>query len=218
MDKQTDRMKSLLDEDIGAIVLEGKRRRRRRKCLSIVFGCLIIFIIILMVGWSVQPKVNNYLGIENMNSGLYEEAAICFKRAGNYSSMGFAYRINAHVSSDFYLKELPATIGDLADSDAVLKNSSYSYDYYGNIDSKGDWQGTLQVFFQLMENSEYNDISDSADYVGDNLCLYVLEPGVYDWINIAIYTSDGVEICNRTYSVENTGYYIEDGKLHYYVE
>ena len=66
-----------------------------------------------------------------------------------------------------------------------------------------------------MENSEYNDISDSADYVGDNLCLYVLEPGVYDWVNIAIYTSDGAEICNRTYSVENIDYYIEDGEIHY---
>lgn len=254
MDKQTDRMQSLLDEDIGAIVMEGKKRTRKKIGGAI---CILIIAAMFLVGWmlmreykynmavdsydndeyeqavrlfnelgnykdsverladanSALIKANYYQGIENLNSGLYESAANCFKRAGNYNMMSTAYQIMAYVEGEFYTTELPEIIDQMIIGNPILESSSFDYNYSGYVGDNSDWHATLYIAFELTEKPEKtDDFLTSVNYVGGRLRLYAFESDAYEWINVVVYGSDGETFCNRTYSVERGDYYIENGE------
>lgn len=84
MDKHTDRIQSLLNEDLDAIVLDGEKRVQRRKTRTKVAFVSIILVVALIAGWLLLRDVKYNKAIMSLDAGNYEQAINLFYKLGNY--------------------------------------------------------------------------------------------------------------------------------------
>ena len=84
MDKQTDIIQSLLNEDLDAIVLDGEKKVQRRKTRTKLAFVSIILVVALIAGWLLLRDVKYNKAIMSLDAGNYEQAINLFYELGNY--------------------------------------------------------------------------------------------------------------------------------------
>lgn len=84
MDKRTDRIESLLNEDLDAIVLNGKKAKRKRRLIAVASVAAISIIVVLLVNWFTMRNSKYNEAVTSLNNEEYELAAQLFDELGNY--------------------------------------------------------------------------------------------------------------------------------------
>lgn len=84
MDKHTDRIQSLLNEDLDAMVLDGKKAKHKRRLIAVASVAAISIIVFLLVNWFMMRNSKYNEAVTSLNNEEYELAAQLFDELGNY--------------------------------------------------------------------------------------------------------------------------------------